>query len=98
MYGHVLIVGGSFGKSGAPAMAGLGSYRSGAGFVTVAIPKSAPSMVASYRPEFMTVPLDETPSGRLGEDQAELVLELLKSMTVLAIGPGMGTEDTRFGW
>ena len=31
MYGHVLVVGGSFGKSGAPAMAGLGSYRSGAG-------------------------------------------------------------------
>jgi NAD(P)H-hydrate epimerase len=40
LYGHVLVVGGSFGKSGAPAMAGLGSYRSGAGLVTVAIRKA----------------------------------------------------------
>jgi ADP-dependent NAD(P)H-hydrate dehydratase / NAD(P)H-hydrate epimerase len=94
MYGHVLVVGGSFGKSGAPAMAGLGSYRSGAGLVTVAVPESALSMVASYHPELMTEPLAESPSGRLGEDQADSVLKLLKTMTVLAIGPGLGTEDS----
>ena len=94
LYGHALVVGGSFGKSGAPAMAGLGSYRSGAGLVTVAIPKSALSMVASYRPELMTEPLGESPSGRLGEEQADPVLKLLKTMTVLAIGPGLGTEDS----
>jgi NAD(P)H-hydrate epimerase len=94
MYGHVLVVGGSFGKSGAPAMAGLGAYRSGAGLVTVGIPKSALSMVASYRPELMTEPLPESESGRLGEEQAEPILKLAKAMTVLALGPGMGTEDS----
>jgi len=77
MYGHVLIAGGSAGKSGAPAMTGLGSYRSGAGLVTVAIPRSAP---APARPELMTEALDES------------IFELLKKMTVLAIGPGLGTE------
>jgi hydroxyethylthiazole kinase-like uncharacterized protein yjeF len=92
MYGHVLVVGGSFGKSGAPAMAGLGSYRSGAGLVTVAIPKSALPMVASYRPELMTEPLPESESGRLEEAQAGPILALAKKMTVLALGPGMGTE------
>src|SRR6185437_15710285 len=60
MYGHVLVVGGSFGKSGAPAMAGFGAYRSGAGLVTVAIPKSALRSVAAVRPELMTEPLGET--------------------------------------
>ncbi len=93
MYGHVLVVGGSFGKSGAPAMAGLGSYRSGAGLVTVAVPKSALSSVAAVRPELMTEPLDETESGRVRLAEADHLLELLKKMTVLAIGPGLGTED-----
>jgi NAD(P)H-hydrate epimerase len=83
MYGHVLVVGGSYGKSGAPAMTGLGSYRSGAGLVTVAVPKSALPIVAAYRPELMTQPLVEP--GR--------VLQLLKNMTVLALGPGLGTEE-----
>jgi ADP-dependent NAD(P)H-hydrate dehydratase / NAD(P)H-hydrate epimerase len=93
MYGHVLVIGGSFGKSGAPAMAGLASYRSGAGLVTVGAPKSALAMVASYRPELMTEPLEETSSGRLCFADADQILELSKKMTVLAIGPGLGTED-----
>jgi NAD(P)H-hydrate epimerase len=86
LYGHVLVVGGSFGKSGAPAMAGLGSYRSGAGLVTVAVPKDALPTVAGFRPELMTEPLDRP------------LAELLKGMTVLAIGPGLGTaeETVRF--
>jgi NAD(P)H-hydrate epimerase len=96
MYGHVLVVGGSFGKSGAPAMAGLGSYRSGAGLVTVAVPKSALPMIASFRPELMTEPLPETETGRLRFRDADHILELLKKMTVLAIGPGLGTEDETF--
>jgi len=81
MYGHVLVIGGSFGKSGAPAMAGLGSYRSGAGLVTIAVPKSELPTVASFRPELMTVPLDRP------------LPALLKGMTVIAIGPGLGTGD-----
>jgi NAD(P)H-hydrate epimerase len=93
IYGHVLVIGGSFGKSGAPAMAGLGSYRSGAGLVTVAVPKSALAMVASYRPELMTEPLEETASGRLCFADGDHLLELSKKMTVLAIGPGLGTEE-----
>jgi len=78
MYGHVLVVGGSPGKSGAPAMSGLGSYRSGAGLVTVAIPKDAP---VPARPELMTEFLDGN------------IFELIKKMTVLAVGPGLGTEE-----
>jgi NAD(P)H-hydrate epimerase len=93
MYGHVLVAGGSFGKSGAPAMAGVGAYRSGAGLVTVAVPKSALPGVAAVRPELMTEALGETETGRVRLRDADRVLELLEKMTVLAIGPGLGTED-----
>lgn len=78
LYGHVFVVGGSFGKSGAPAMAGLGSFRSGAGLVTVSVPKEILTAVAAYRPELMTEPLEESK---------------FKGATVLAIGPGLGASD-----
>jgi ADP-dependent NAD(P)H-hydrate dehydratase / NAD(P)H-hydrate epimerase len=93
MYGHVLVVGGSFGKSGAPAMAGLGSYRSGAGLVTVAVPKSALPMIAALRPELMTEPLEETELGTVRLANGDHILDLLKKMTLLALGPGLGTAD-----
>lgn len=92
LYGHVLVVGGSFGKSGAPAMTGLGSYRSGAGLVTVGIPKSALTAVAAVRPELMTEPMEETDKGRVSFAEGDRLLKLLESMTVLAIGPGLGTD------
>ena len=44
-FGHVLVVGGSFGsaggKAGAPAMVGMGALRAGAGLVTAAVPAPA---------------------------------------------------------
>jgi hydroxyethylthiazole kinase-like uncharacterized protein yjeF len=93
MYGHVLVLGGSFGKSGAPAMAGFAAYRSGAGLVTVAVPKSALPMVAAFRPELMTEPMEETPTGRFSFVNLDRILKQLERMTVLAIGPGLGTEE-----
>lgn len=80
-FGHVLVAGGSVGKSGAPAMASLAALRSGAGLVTVAVPEAIQPLVASAAPELMTIAL---------ELDAEV---LLARITVLAIGPGLGTGD-----
>ena len=66
MYGHVLIVGGSLGKSGAAAMAGMAALRAGAGLVTVATAKSALPNVAGFAAELMTEPLPETDTGGIG--------------------------------
>src|SRR5271169_1197154 len=63
MYGHALIVGGSLGKSGAAAMAGMAALRAGAGLVTVATAKSALPNVAGFAAELMTEPLAETDTG-----------------------------------
>jgi NAD(P)H-hydrate epimerase len=89
MYGHVLVVGGSLGKSGAAAMAGFSALRSGAGLVTVATPESALGTVAAYRPELMTEPLSETDAGSIAIEALEKFNWLSENKTVLAVGPGI---------
>lgn len=92
MYGHALIVGGSFGKSGAAAMAGMAALRMGAGLSTVATPARVLTAVASFAAEIMTEPLAENSAGSIALAAAESgrFLDLTKPMTVVAIGPGIG--------
>jgi ADP-dependent NAD(P)H-hydrate dehydratase / NAD(P)H-hydrate epimerase len=87
-YGHVLIVAGSRGKTGAAAMAGIAALRGGAGLVTVASAESAIATIAGHAPELMTEALRETESGMIALN-ANLA-PLLEGKTVLAIGPGLG--------
>jgi NAD(P)H-hydrate epimerase len=91
-FGHVLLVGGSTGKSGAPAMAALGALRAGAGLVTAAVPTPILEMVAGVAPELMTWPLMATAAGHIAAENlvSELVEALTAGKTVLAIGPGLG--------
>jgi len=94
MYGHVLVVGGSYGKAGAPAMASLACLRSGAGLVTAAVPKSIVDTVAGVTPELMMVALAEGAKGAVSFknlDGAKLDA-LVKKITVVAVGPGLSTE------
>jgi hydroxyethylthiazole kinase-like uncharacterized protein yjeF len=94
MYGHVLLIGGAFGKAGAPAMSSFAALRAGAGLVTAAVPKSILNNVALITPELMTTPLEEDATGSIALVNAdpERRDKLLKKITVLAIGPGLGTE------
>ena len=94
MFGHVLIIGGSFGKSGAAGMAGMAALRAGAGLSTVATPARVLSSVASFAAELMTEPLAETAAGSIALAAAESgrFTDLAKPMTVVAIGPGIGRD------
>ena len=92
-FGHVLVVAGSRGKSGAAAMSGLAALRAGAGLVTVACPESALQAVAMHTPELMTEPLPETPSGTIARSAFDRIMELANKRSVLAMGPGIGTDD-----
>lgn len=89
MYGHVLVIGGAKGKSGAPAMASLAALRAGAGLVTAAVSESILPIVAVITPELMTIQLPEGSSGEIEAAKVD-VEALLDRKTVLAIGPGFG--------
>ncbi len=93
-YGHVLIMAGSIGKTGAAAMAARAALRAGAGLVTVATPKSALPIIAGLGVEFMTEPLPETEDGTLSLRALDYgrVEKLLAGKTVLAVGPGVGSH------
>jgi len=90
-FGHGLVIGGSLGKAGAAAMAGMSVLRSGAGLSTVATPKSVLATVAGFHPELMTEPLQETEAGTISMRALEYgrMDELVKGKAVLAIGPGI---------
>jgi len=91
-FGHLLIVAGSVGKTGAAILAGRAALRAGAGLVTIATPASCLAMVARGAAELMTEPLPETAAGALAADAAGRVAELMTSRTALAIGPGLSTD------
>jgi NAD(P)H-hydrate epimerase len=91
-YGHVLVLGGSVGKGGAAAMTAMAALRAGAGRVTVATPRSVLATVAGFAPEIMTYPLEETDAGTASRRALEQksFYDLMKSVSVLALGPGLG--------
>jgi NAD(P)H-hydrate epimerase len=64
-FGHVLVLGGSTGKAGAAAMAGMAALRCGAGLSTVATAKSVLAIVGGFHPELMTEPIEETEAGSI---------------------------------
>ncbi len=93
-FGHVLVLGGSLGKAGAAAMAGMAALRAGAGLCTVATPKSVLATVASFHPEIMTEPLEETEAGSISMRALQYgrVDGLVEGKTVLAVGPGISRQ------
>ncbi len=88
--GHVLIVGGSRGLTGAPRMSAEGAMRAGAGYVTACVPDSLqPVLAAAGRPEMMTRPLSER-DGALASEAAQEVLDAAARGGAVALGPGLG--------
>ncbi|HWF88896.1 MAG TPA: NAD(P)H-hydrate dehydratase [Pyrinomonadaceae bacterium] len=95
-HGHVLIAAGSRGYSGAAALCGNAAMRAGAGLVTIATPASAQvSVTSSAMPEVITTPLAETDRGAVSDEAITHFLKLAEKMTVVAIGPGLTSDDER---
>ncbi|MBJ6762715.1 NAD(P)H-hydrate dehydratase [Myxococcaceae bacterium JPH2] len=86
-YGHVLVVAGSPGKTGAAAMVALASLRSGAGLVTVATRPSALGHVLAHAPEIMGEALEA--EGPLGLGDLDALLTAAEGKDALVVGPGI---------
>jgi len=98
--GHVLLVGGAWGKAGAPSMASLAAMRAGAGLVTAAVPREILPIVAAVAPELMLTSLTTEGGGGLSMEvlEEESLAKLLKGISVVGIGPGLGQEGTTPEW
>jgi ADP-dependent NAD(P)H-hydrate dehydratase / NAD(P)H-hydrate epimerase len=91
--GSVLVVGGSPGLTGAPALAALAAFRADAGYVTVAAPESAMPAIEARLLEAVKRPLPEDSAGRLLPRSAEAVLEAAERADAVVLGPGLGRSD-----
>lgn len=79
-FGHVLVIGGDYGMSGAPHMAGCGALRAGAGMVTIATQAEHAATLNIAQPELMCKSIKS----------AKDLIPLIKKASVIAIGPGLG--------
>jgi hydroxyethylthiazole kinase-like uncharacterized protein yjeF len=96
-FGHLLVLAGSEGKTGAAAMSSEAALRAGAGLVTLGIPASLNDILEVKLTEAMTLPLPEAAEARaLGQGALRPIKEFLGRKSTLAIGPGLGTyPETR---
>src|SRR5579875_551838 len=95
-FGHLLIVAGALGKSGAALLASRAALRTGSGLVTAAIPACVAPVVAAGQAELMTEPIADEAGHFAAPAAIETLRELLPGKTALVFGPGVGVSaDTK---
>jgi len=95
-HGHVLVIAGSRGYTGAAVLCANAAMRAGAGLVTLGVPASSQAAVAAaVMPEVMTTALAETDRGAISDEAIDHVVGLMAKADAVAIGPGLSATDER---
>jgi hydroxyethylthiazole kinase-like uncharacterized protein yjeF len=96
-FGHVLVVAGAPGMTGAAHLASLGAARMGAGLVTVACPAGVSAILEIKTTEAMTVPIPDTEENCLAASSAAMLMGLAHERDVVVMGPGIGQLEETAG-
>ena len=89
-FGHMMVIAGSRGKSGAGVLSAFGALRVGAGLVTVACPAGVQPVIAGMLIEAMTEGLPENSSGEVAFEALDVIKPMLANKKAAVIGPGLG--------
>lgn len=89
-HGHVLVIGGSVGLSGAPRLVALGAAAVGAGLVSIATPEPVRAEIAGSDPAFMVRGLRSTAVGTFGWSALRPLQQAIAVRDVWVLGPGCG--------
>ncbi len=92
-YGHLFVLSGSVGKTGAACLCSESALRCGAGLVTLGTPVTLNPVMEQKLTEVMTMPLPAGKDETLSAAGLEAIQEFASSVEGLAIGPGMGVNE-----
>jgi len=96
-YGHLFILGGSPGLTGAVCMAGRAAMRSGCGLVTVGVPASLNGIIEEKLTETMSKPLAETPDHTIAPAAGREIVPFLEAKAdAVVLGPGISLQKETF--
>ncbi len=90
--GHLLVIAGGPGKTGAAAMCVNAALRSGAGLVTAGVPAGILATMETLSVEAMTAPLPQTEDGLVDGRETTAIDRLMAGKQAIAVGPGLGTS------
>lgn len=94
-FGHVFIIAGSAGLSGAGVLAAGAALRSGAGLVTLGLPQGINNAIIKIKPpEVMTLPMPETDDGAVSVKAERLIAGFIKKADVVVVGPGLSKNKS----
>jgi NAD(P)H-hydrate epimerase len=93
-YGHILIIAGAPGFTGAAALCSQAVLLCGSGLATLGIAKGLNVILARKLTEVMTKPLPETAAGTLGAGAFAPIMEFSRKTDCVAIGPGLSRNKS----
>jgi NAD(P)H-hydrate epimerase len=91
-YGHVAVLAGSIGKTGAAHMTGLGALRSGVGLVTIGTPASVHAAVEAKTIEAMSTAIADDGMGAFTRTSVKEARAFISDKRAVVLGPGIGTS------